>query len=179
MLRTEIRKEKFTLPGTEDSSADEMMGLLKALEEESISLLGYSVPEKETPQVNDNLLLDALARLGMEILNWKDVMLYKVEEENKAKLAKTQEYLLADSPPRWVSYPEWRETKIASYQKPIPPFILEKAIQLKKFLPSVEIFVESLEENPDPFLVAKHKKGSYDDQIVYIDVWDEPHFKQV
>ena len=78
----------------------------------------------------------------------------------------------------------WTRVSIGDYTEPIPPFILNKACQIKKQLPAAGIYVEYLTESReegsrnirllrDPFLIAKDNNEEY-----YIDVWDEYEYEQ-
>lgn len=59
------------------------------------------------------------------------------------------------------------------YTKPIPQFVLHKAIQIKKAVPEATFFIRELGDNPDPFLWVGIKNfDSY-----FIEVWDEPKFE--
>lgn len=58
------------------------------------------------------------------------------------------------------------------YNKDVPEFALDRAIAIKKALPSSQIFVEECAEVKDPFLVAVHGDEEY-----YFAVYDEPKFE--
>lgn len=65
---------------------------------------------------------------------------------------------------------EWERHEISQYSKPVPQFVIRKALQLKQELPDVKLYIEELiskdkVRNGDPFLVAEH--GS---RTVYIEV---------
>jgi hypothetical protein len=68
----------------------------------------------------------------------------------------------------------WGWKGIARYQKPIPEFVLCKAVMLKREVPQVELFVEEVEkiQLKDPFLVAVLGQERY-----YVEVWNEPKFE--
>lgn len=71
---------------------------------------------------------------------------------------------------------EWTQTKIAFYGRPIPEFAIQTAIDIKKRLPEAYFEVEELTERRvvDPFLVVSVEHGP----DYYIEVWNEPGFKQ-
>lgn len=62
------------------------------------------------------------------------------------------------------------ETIPGPYLHPVPQFVLERAVQLKREIPAAQFFIRALES--DPFLVMWHKG-----LIFYVDVWDEPSFE--
>ncbi len=69
---------------------------------------------------------------------------------------------------------EWGWTQIGRYEKPIPEFVLNKAVTLKREIPMVELFIEEVKKVPlrDPFLVAVLGKERF-----YLEVWNEPKFE--
>ena len=70
----------------------------------------------------------------------------------------------------------WNRVAIAKYAKAIPEFVVSKAIQIKEALPEVQIFVEELQYDPDPFLVVVCKNDNFTEQY-YVEVWEEPQFE--
>jgi hypothetical protein len=75
----------------------------------------------------------------------------------------------------------WRATPISAYKKPIPEFVLNKAVQIAEKCPKAEFTIEELQVEryqriqrtlPDPFLVAKLGSESF-----FVEVWDEPLFE--
>jgi hypothetical protein len=76
--------------------------------------------------------------------------------------------------------PSWDKTRIEQYREPIPEFVLNKAIQIKKAMPEVRIYVQHLSEHPDPFLIVATKHKDYeclDAQELWVEVWEEPKFE--
>jgi hypothetical protein len=133
-------------------------------------ILGYNV--KEVKEEHEQVVVlptlrAALAELEIEILNERDVARYKMEKRHASEKAKA-----GDFPQREVLL-FWQDTPIDRYRKPIPEFVLNKAIQIKRAVPEVTISIEELDENPDPFLVVNiGYKEKY-----YIEVWEEPGFE--
>jgi len=70
----------------------------------------------------------------------------------------------------------WNRVPIKEYHKAIPEFVVSKAIQVKEALPEVQVFVEELQYDPDPFLVVTCKNDNFIEQY-YIEVWEEPQFE--
>lgn len=66
----------------------------------------------------------------------------------------------------------WGRTPIRYYTEEIPEFVLNKAIQIKKALPTVGVYVEHLVDQPDPFLVVASGGEEF-----YVEVWMEPGFE--
>lgn len=66
----------------------------------------------------------------------------------------------------------WFSTPISEYDKPIPGFALQTALDLKAKCPYAEFFIQELESFKDPFLVAVIDKKPY-----YLEVWNEPQFE--
>ncbi len=68
---------------------------------------------------------------------------------------------------------EWKLVPLKGYERAVPEFAIQRAVQLKKELPTAEIFIdEYIAKKVDPFLVVKHGEEQF-----YIDVWDEPKFE--
>ena len=70
---------------------------------------------------------------------------------------------------------EWRIVPLDRYDKPVPEFVLRKAIQIKTLFPEVRLFVDELSKkgtSDDPFLVAYHEGNER-----HIEVWEEPRFE--
>lgn len=139
------------------------------------SVLGYNVlaEYKEKLASTRGGLLSALVALQIEILDYQQVKLYQLEKKHEAERAALPQFF-EPSRYRWGRTPnfEWRQTELKKYGEPIPEFVLRKAVQLKETLPEVELFIEQLEEQKDPFLFVKLGEEEF-----YIEVWDEPRFE--
>jgi hypothetical protein len=181
MLMTEIRKQSL---GVVDTVND---GIL-ALAAKASDILGYSVLQEKTgkPIIELTELQLALKELDIDILVPVDVLAYQKDrqiEQTKANLeAWLKEFAIADKLARYVRFdgPAWTVDKIAEYKEPIPEFVLAKAVQIKERFPECELFVESLSDHPDPFLVVAipHEKPYYPDkERYYVEVWAEPKFE--
>lgn len=79
----------------------------------------------------------------------------------------------------------WVQTDIRSYDGSIPEFVLSKALEIKKEVPSALFYISQLTEtwehgvaSPrrmiDPFLIVGSQDGL---EWYYIDVWDEKEYK--
>lgn len=79
----------------------------------------------------------------------------------------------------------WDEIALTQYKKPVPAFALLRAMQVARELKKASIkhqfvveelksttSVEKRERNLDPFMVLH-----VDNQVFYLDVWDEPKFE--
>jgi len=134
----------------------------RKLAEEVAQTFGYS------------LLLNPLGRalrgLEIEVLNASEVKAYMEEVS-----------LFAGKPGvEWAWIPLDQQSAdtygitAKPYAKPIPEFVLRKALQIRKAVPEVAIFVREFEYVEDPFLWVGIKGGhSY-----YVEVWDEPKFEE-
>ena len=85
--------------------------------------------------------------------------------------------------PAKIHTADWYSAKIAEYKKPIPDFVLERALQLQEALPLASFAIDYFEERihrvevevtpaVDPFLCFSYGGTKY-----YLDVWDEPKFE--
>jgi len=143
------------------------------LADEAAAVLGYSAGSKVI--VDAKPLETVLAQLGIEVLDWKQVLRYqytKQAEENSKRLASMDNVEW-----NWRSDLNWDKEPIDKYTAPIPDFVLNKAIQIKKALPECEILVEALRQSADPFLVVRLKEG-YSYEGYYVEVWDETSFER-
>jgi hypothetical protein len=81
--------------------------------------------------------------------------------------------------------PTWRLMKLRSYTAPVPEFVLQKAIEIKRELPEAEFYVDQLAI--DPFLIVSlvdladwstNKDRKLDPETAaYVEVWSEPKFE--
>jgi hypothetical protein len=154
-----------------------------SLAAEAEEFLGYSLlkTEQESPKKNRSELELALAKAGIEILNFEHVKTYQAELLREKTTEMFNAWLKdVPVPDRMLFWgPGWEKTEIKKYRQPIPEFVLNKAIQIKKILPDVRIYIEHLSEHPDPFLVVamKHESYDFDGETLYVEVWEEPRFE--
>jgi hypothetical protein len=66
-------------------------------------------------------------------------------------------------------FPMWERVPLAQYGEEVPVYVLHKAVDIKKQLPSAEFYVE--QRAKDPFLIVKCGAEEH-----YIEVWREPGF---
>ena len=69
----------------------------------------------------------------------------------------------------------WRVISLNGYTKPVPRFALLSAVEIKKRVPSTELFIHEFIQQEIilcPFLVVRHYDKEY-----FIDVWDEANFQ--
>lgn len=142
------------------------------LADDAATLLGYKAGTRTVVKVTP--LAAALAELDIEPLEWRAVRRYQFEAAAAANTARLAEVTDPDFQD-WRSELEWTRTPISKYAEPIPDYVLNKAIQIKRALPDVEIIVEALQQNPDPFLIVRVKDG-YRYEGYYVEVWDERSF---
>ena len=171
MKMTEIEREPIT-------AVLEWSEPCVSLAAEAQEVLGYKVLQtrQQEPEKQSVLQL-ALAQAGIETLNAEQVKTYQTERLVERTKEMFQAWL--KNPERMFWGPGWDKTAIDKYQQPIPEFVLNKAIQIKKAMPEVRIYVEHLSEHPDPFLVVatKHESYDFDAEQFYVEVWAEPKFE--
>jgi len=189
MLMTEIRTEKVGETATD-------MGLaLSALAESARSVLGYDVLAKKLENtvvaVETSCLRMSLQSLDMEILNEQDVLRYQKERliERTAELMQEwMEVTAKKDREETRSYglgsfggPQWAFQKISEYKQPVPEFVLAKAVQIKEKMPECELYIEHLQDHPDPFLFVSAEPSQYSWQrpkeYYYLAAWAEPKFE--
>ncbi len=155
----------------------EVPSTLPSLKEEALEVLGYN-PDSQVEREKGSPVEEALRELEIEILDWKDVKRYQLEQRQKKEWDVLATELAQDSPAHWPSTVEWRRTEIEKYKGWIPDHVLLKAIQIRRRLPGVELFVEHLEETRDPFLVIEEKgANSWDRSYFWVEVWNEPGYE--
>jgi hypothetical protein len=138
------------------------------------ALLGYTPLREElrTP----GTLKRVLAQLEMEVLDRDSVVAYKKQMAAHYETAGK------------MVQPTWRLTTLKEYKKPVPEFVLQKAVEIKKLLPEAEFYVEELAV--DPFLIVsltplsdfvlgvQTLNRSMDEEMsAYVEVWSEPKFE--
>jgi hypothetical protein len=154
---------------------------LPSLTEEVLAILGYKQPEP-SDTADSNVLLEALTRLEMPILNWRDVFIYQTERRHEVELLMVKRDISqeqpSDSQPNTAG---WQETKVKDYRGLIPAHVLHKAVEIVKACPEVELGIVHLQQSRDPFLVASVQTGTYSFQRAryFIEVWDEPGFEGI
>lgn len=177
MQQSDIRRVPFVMPNlnqvTESIAAD------------AAELLGYKALKNFTTPEPLKPLAQVLSDLGIEILNNDDVKKYQFEKITEVAQRTFAEWLATPIASYRSTYysPGWRTTGISEYEEPVPEFVLNKALQIKRACPDVVIEVQWLEEHPDPFLIVKIKgipEGrSYKDTLeeYIVEVWEENTFE--
>ena len=134
--------------------------VVAGLAERARDVLGYSVLHNEVTKP----LARALSELEIEILDEPQVKQY---QENMVRDASIRGTVVGKEA-------AWEAIAISRYNRPIPEFVLNKAVQIKERLPEAEFFVEELNVKriPDPFLVVQFGLERY-----YVEVWDEAKFE--
>ena len=194
MLMTEIKRERL------GSVVSDTTTPLRALAESAKSVLGYDVLAKQMEKAAaatdaavtaESELRAVLTALEIDILNEADVMRYQKERlierttelmrEWMEKMAKKDFGDCLEYSFDRFSGPEWSLIAIKEYKQPIPEFVLAKAVQIKERMPECELWVECLEDHPDPFLMVSVGKPQYSwmrprDHYM-VEVWAEPKFE--
>jgi hypothetical protein len=176
MTKEELKRESLAVLDFSEGTA------LCSLAAEAESVLGYkvlaSVAEKQEKKLG--ILAKALGTLEIQPFRDEDVKAYCAERRTAANLAALQEFLArADCANDSYFSLDWRKEKISEYRLPVPEFVLNKAVQIKKACPEAELWIESLKR--DPFLVVTipDSSNSWASPLeeFYIEVWDEPKFE--
>jgi hypothetical protein len=147
---------------------------IASLLDEANQFLGYGVASRTERSQAVSPLRDLLAKLEIEPLNLADVVRYQAEMIAELMLDPAYQRSRIDASHEYRFFHYWSEEKLSTYSEPIPEFVLSKAIQIKKANPEVQFFVQSIEGQPDPFLIAV--LGNSDD-YAFIEVWEEPKFE--
>ncbi len=191
MLMTEIKRERF------DAETVDNRAPLLALAESARAVLGYDVLAKKveksaaTAVSEESELRAVLAALEIDILNERDVVRYQKERLIERTTELMQEWMEKTAKRsfeecREYSFdqfggPCWRMETIKEYRQPIPEFVLAKAVQIKERMPECEIYIEHLEDHPDPFLIVGSSKAQYSwkkpAEYYYVEAWAEPKFE--
>lgn len=190
LLMEEIRRTKLNT-----AEVDSGLGSLTSLAESAKALLGYDVLAKRvatTTTTQETELRTVLAALEIDVLDERDVIRYQKERliERTAELMQEwveqrikQEFSdCASNGYNSFSGPDWRLMKIEEYKQPIPEHVLAKAVQIKERLPQCAIYVEHLEDHPDPFLLVGAAPPQYSwqrpEEHYFVEVWQEPKFER-
>lgn len=175
MKQSDIRHVALVVPTFGEES--------KSLAAEAADVLGYDALRQYQTEGVEKIgkLSRVLADLGIDTLNKDDVKKYQREKQNEVARQKFEEWVNDTAAYRSNFWgPGWTSRKINEYKEPVPEFVLNKALQIKKALPDVVIEVEYLEEHPDPFMKVKLlKEGSQytAEEEFYVEVWEEPTFE--
>jgi len=151
---------------------------MSTLASEAQEVLGYSILKKEQEGPNSTLL-SRLAAIQIDILKRSDVEQYKSEQLKERTQEKLSKWIAGGADTQFFG-PGWASVEIGKYAQPIPEFVLNKAIQIKREIPEAVILIESLEDYPDPFLVVAIKDPRYSclfAETHYVEVWAEPKFE--
>lgn len=181
MQLMEIRKQSLNVI---ESATEGVFSLARQAQE----VLGYNLLQKITGNfaVELTTLQAALKEAEIEVLLPGDVLAYQKErqiEQTKANLERwLSEFAGKTKVYRYERFdgPAWVEQKISEYTQPVPEFVLAKAVQIKQAVPECEIYIESLQDHPDPFLVVAipgPTQYSEAKERYYVEVWAEPKFE--
>lgn len=182
MTISDIKRVSLTKPPEPEPVSDEMLMELPDVRSEAAELLGYrhKPAKKAAPIERTDELREAIRRADIEVLDWRDVLRYQVEQQYRADKEQMEAALEGGEYPRWGDYlraTEWKSTDLEQYEQFIPDYVLNKALVLKRECPGVKFSV--LHMANDPFLVAwlGGAKWIYNREATYfIEVWDEEAF---
>jgi hypothetical protein len=149
------------------------------LADEAASVLGYEVlKQQQSEPSSQSKLQQVLAKIGVETLKESSVKAY--QEERLLEQTEVRYQAWKKNPLGTFVGPSWEKVTIERYREPIPEFVLNEAIQIKREMPEVRIYVEHLTDFPDPFLIVATRHKDYeilDGETVYVEVWEEPKFE--
>lgn len=175
MKLTEIPRVKAGIETI--TNLNELSGERAHLATRAADLLGYHVlanhvSGKTVTASETGKLTEALRNLEIEVLDSGAVVTYQLEEAVRLTKEKIEEDFRSWTT-GYFSPAIWYHTSLDQYEKPIPEFVLDKAIRIKERLPEVIFHVQYISEpKADPFLIAHCGK-----EIYYIEAWDEPRFE--
>lgn len=159
------------------SEITELTGERARLATRAADLLGYrrladDVAGRLSLGVETGKLTAALQTLEITVLDTGSVINYQIDEAGRL----TKE-LIHERFRDWVcgyfSAATWTHTVLTEYDRPIPEFVIDKAIKIKELVPDVQFYIQHMNDpKADPFLVAYLNK-----EIYYIEAWDEPRFE--
>lgn len=141
-------------------------------------VLNYTPRVATETEVKKQQLAKVLHDLEIVPLAVRDVKLYQIER--LAEMWRERVLTRLGDDTFWWNlryFGEWSMTEIEKYSEPIPEFVLNKAIQIKRACPDVAVFVEWLNDHPDPFLVVRLGTETRNAELYYIEAWDEPRFE--
>lgn len=117
-------------------------------------------------------LTEALLRLEIKPLDTASVVKYQCEEAAR----KTEESIFENFWQYTQGYfngASWHRTDLSSYERPVPEFVIHKALQIKEAVPDVKFYIQHMSDpKADPFLLAVAGK-----EVYYVEAWDEPRFE--
>ena len=143
-----------------------------ALAVEAEALLGYK-PLRVAVKA-PGALRAVLAKLEIEVLDEASVNAYKAQMVQHYDTHKK------------MSVPTWRLTELSKYTQPVPEFVLRKACDIKRELPTAIFYIDQLAVDPfllvsttpiTDFLTNQVRKLDLETQA-YVEVWDEPKFEE-
>lgn len=183
MKMLEIRREVVDLPDESE--------LAVVLADEAETVLGYSLMKESITKADGEdkkELSRTLRSLDISILKMSDVLEYQLEQLHELTASLCEKWIARnEGVATWDRFqgPAWVMTKIEEYKQPIPSFVINKAVQIKRAMPDCGIFISHLEQHPDPFLIVRSTRektyswGTADEKIeeYAVDVWAEPKFE--
>ena len=125
-------------------------------------------------------LADALVKLGIQPLDWRDVWIYQMERKQEVERLHLAGLVLKTERPYILEEHRgygWKERELWSWKQnvaPIPDHVQEIVDRVAEECPSAEFFVCHL--GCDPFLVAYDRKVSQwrpDQHSFYLACWGE------
>src|SRR6185437_6080613 len=134
----------------QDVSTDSLASERGRLASRAADLLGYKALVADVAGVSSfgvysGKLTETLLKLDMDVLDASVVVDYQLEEIGR----RTKEVILErfnDWVAGWFSPASWQHTRLAEYRRPVPEFVLDKAIRIKEACPEVDFYIQHLSD---------------------------------
>lgn len=175
-----LRREPVAPCNGPEDVAEAVDAMQAELARDAERLLGYRVMRARL-RLPDPLLA-ALAKLEIEPFDVSTVGQYKAEMVKYAQ-SEARKLDAAEGVDRYsvmARVASWIRYRLDQYPKPVPEYVLEKALQIKRECPAAGFQIEELDVVKDPFLIVTGP-GEMRGNIVipqryHIEVWDEAEF---
>lgn len=158
---------------------------LRSLAEDARDVLGYSVLETTASAVKVDErgeLRKVLDALEITPYTKESVDAYQEQRKDAVNREALTEFLKNENAHNgFYGAHIWDTTEIKEYKQPIPEYVLNKAVQIKKAMPQVGIFIQHLKIDPFLLVQTPNSKGQcsrweYGERY-WIECWDEPKFE--
>lgn len=178
-----LRREPVAPCNGPEDVAEAVDTMQAELARDAERLLGYRVMRARL-RLPDPLLA-ALAKLEIEPFDVSTVGQYKAEMVKYAQ-SEARKLDAAEGVDRYsvmARVASWKVYRLDQYSKPVPEYVLEKALQIKRECPAAGFQIEELDVVKDPFLIVTgpgELRGSIViPQRYHIEVWDEAEFESL
>jgi hypothetical protein len=140
---------------------------LRQLATDAELILGYTGLRDSLIACDRESLANVLRRLEIKPYDEDTVLKYKSEAVEAAEERNRKEH-----PNEYRTF-YWSAMNLRGCTADVPPFVLRKAIQIKRACPEVKMIIEYLTYDDDPFLKLVHGKEQF-----WVECWDEKDFEE-